>query len=204
MTKTKIVKYTKEKVKDLFENYPVAAHGIDHITRVRDWTVQIAKQEKVDIFLSEMAAWLHDIGRTRENKRELHSTAHHELSYQMCREWFKTDPILKRISRKEKLILLYAVRYHWNNAADKYPEAVVLRDADKLDVFGNVGVQRAYQFWGKNDKDSLLRAFRIASGDALWFETKTARNIFDRKKLFAPMRKACAKLLKERILPVKL
>ena len=40
------------------------------------------------------------------------------------------------LKKAEKLVVLYAVRYHWNDAADKYKEAIILRDADKLDIYG--------------------------------------------------------------------
>ncbi len=188
------------KVQDLFQNYPVPAHGIEHVARVAAWSRIIASREKANVFLAEMSGWLHDVGRTREKERlgAGVGSLHQEMSYEMCREWFKNDEVLKQLSKKEKEIILYAVRYHWNNAAEKYPEAVILRDADKLDLFGDVGVKRYKEYWG-NDEVEMERAIRLVFSDVFFLTTKTAKEIFARKKMIEPIKKFYFKLLKKKI-----
>ncbi len=203
MTKIEIIKYTIVKVRELFQNYPVPAHGIEHVARVATWARLIASREKANVFLAEMSGWLHDIGRTKEKERLGASSFHQEMSYEMCREWFKNDPILKLLSKKEKEIILYAVRYHWNNSADKYPEAVILRDADKLDLFGEVGIKRAEEYW-ENDEEKMEKAFRLVFSDLSFIMTKTAQKIARDRKLVEPVKKFYFTLLKKRILKIKL
>lgn len=197
-----IASYARQKVKRLFLNYYVPAHGFEHIKRVRDFSVKIAKAEKANIFLCELAAWLHDVGRTREKKREA-SRLHHELSYEICREWFKSDEIFKKLSRREKIILLYSVKYHWNNAADKYQTAYILRDADKLDAFGNIGNKRSALFFS-GDKEKILLDMRLRFENLYNLRTETARKIVKEKKLFEPVFKFYKRILKEKIKPITL
>jgi len=201
-TKSQILKHTEHKVKELFRDTPVSAHNFDHISRVHGWAKIIATAEGADVFLCEMSAWLHDAGRTREIVPK-ENREHHELSYQLCREWFRNDPVYCGLSKKEKIIILYAVRYHWNNAADKYPEAIILRDADKLDGYGVIGIKRAMEFFGR-DSEALEMSLRLQYMNAYWIRTKTARKIFETNKMMTPLEKEFIKILKREIKPVEL
>lgn len=198
-----IIKYTRAKVCDLFVDYPIPAHGIDHVARVAASAKLIATKEKEDVFLSEMSGWLHDIGRTLEGHTNLISE-HHELSYDLLRKWFAEDGFLRdNLTKQQKLIILYAVRYHWNDAADKYPVAWVLRDADKLDTFGAMGVKRACEFCVGDDK-KLEFDLRGRYNNFYWLRTKTARKIVKDKKLLEKVEAFYVKILKKKIKPVEL
>lgn len=197
-----IIAHTKQKVVDLFKKHPAKAHKFDHAKRVVGWAVKIAKAEKADVFLCEMSAWLHDVGHIYENGVG-QSHIHHEYSYRMCRAWFKKDLILKKLSRLQKLTLLYAVRYHWNNAADKYEAAWILRDADKLDLFGRVGLKRISIALNYN-REQVARALRFTFDYLYWFHTKTAKRFVKEQKLLEPLIHYYYSFLKSRIKPVKL
>ena len=198
-----VIKYTCEKVRDLFTGYTVPAHGIDHVARVAASARLIATKEKADIFLSEMSGWLHDIGRTVERHTNLISE-HHELSYDLLRKWFKEDVFLREnLTKQQKLVILYAVRYHWNDAANKYPVAWILRDADKLDTFGVIGIKRACQFCVGDDR-KLEFDLRARFNNFYWLQTKTARKIVKDKKLLETVESFYVKCLKKKIKPVEL
>ncbi|OGF21186.1 hypothetical protein A2316_03425 [Candidatus Falkowbacteria bacterium RIFOXYB2_FULL_38_15] len=62
-----LLSFLENKVDELFQDFPVPAHGIDHIRRVADWAVLIAKNEGHDEFLAKIAGLLHDIGREWRN-----------------------------------------------------------------------------------------------------------------------------------------
>ena len=47
-----------------------SVHGSDHIKRTVIFARIIAKKEKADIIKSEIIAWLHDICKYQEKKRE--------------------------------------------------------------------------------------------------------------------------------------
>lgn len=197
-----MMKYVRAKVTEFMKTNQLEGHGIDHATRVANWAAQIAKAEKANIFLCELAGWLHDVGRAREH--EVGNTRrHHELSYEVCQDWFRNDPILKQLSKKEKIILLYSVRYHWNNVADKYFEAIVLRDADKMDLFGKIGLDRNERYL-QHDREKIMLHMRFRTDDMFWIRTKTARKFFKKYKMFEPVYKNTVKMLKEEIKPVEL
>lgn len=198
----RIIAYTRTKVKALFDAYPIKAHSFDHAKRVSKWAVIIAKAEKGGVFLAEMSAWLHDIGRATEHFPG-NTKMHHEFSYEMCREWFKEDRIFDVLSKTEKSIILYAVRYHWNEVADKYKVAWILRDADKLDAFGVIGLKRSISFFN-NDEEKILHNLRLRYEMLYNFHSKKARQIMANKHLFEPIRRFQHRILKSRIKSVEL
>lgn len=196
-----IINYTEERVKRFFKENPAPAHEFDHSERVRKWAVIIAKAEKANIFLCELAALVHDIGRAIEPNHP--GVRHQELSYRLLRVWLATDHVFMQLSKQEKINLLYSVRYHWNNAATKYFEAVVLRDADKLDTFGAIGIKRTYESF-KGDMAAIMHDFRIRYDIYYWIVTKTAHQLVKKYKMMAAIDKHYLKLLKKGITPVEL
>lgn len=199
----KIIHHTKQKIKTLFATHPIKAHGFDHAWRVSKWAAIIANAEKEDVFLAEMSAWLHDIGRTTEPLLG-NTKKHYELSYDICRQWFKKDAIFfDALSVKEKLTILYAVRYHWNDAADKYKTAWILRDADKLDSFGAIGVKRTIDFYNK-DEQAIMHDLRLRYEMLHNLRSKKARQIMKNKNLFNHIYRYQHRILKYKIKSVEL
>ena len=205
ISQAEILNHTRLKVEELFKKNPVAAHSYDHAERVSMHAVEIAKGEgSKSMFLAELAGLLHDIGRVRE---EYHSKknklTHHELSYIMLQEWFNQDKMFESLTKEEKLTLLYAVRYHWNNMADDYEVAWILRDADKIDMFGEIGLERAREFCG-GDSEKFHRDIRLKYDAFYWVHTKTAKAIVKERKLIEKVDIFYKKLLKDAIEPVVL
>lgn len=200
----RLLRHVKAKVKRLFVETPVRAHGYDHTSRVVAWAKQIARGEKArNPFLCELAAWLHDIGRVKEEKLSGSNHEHHELSYQLLRQWFKDDREFDLLTRAEKIELLYAVRYHWNHAARKYDTAWILRDADKLDGFGNAGVKRGEEVFS-GDEEGLNQNFRFQYSNYLQLETRCAIMLAKRHGLLKPLNIAYYRFLRSKIEPIKL
>lgn len=199
-----ILKYVQNKVIGLFAQNPVPGHGIDHTTRVVNWAKLIVPKEKAkNPFLCELSAWFHDIGRAIEHNPGETSRQHHELSYSMLREWFKEDTILGKLSKSDKLELLYSVRYHWNNQANKYDTAWILRDADKMDGFGKVGLKRAKEVF-KDNENGWNQNFRNQFDSFMHVQTKTAQKIIKQKKLMEPIEREYRKFLRSKIEKVEL
>lgn len=193
-TQQKIVVHTRKLVYRLFSGRSVPAHNLDHIVRVRNLAIKIAKKEKADVFLSELSAWLHDVGRIVEKKT---GHCHHFLSYKMCRGWFRSDPGFKDLSRRDKLVVLYAVRNHWNDMANKYPAAWILRDADKIDGYGRAGVKRMLE--GCHHLGIKYPDFRLCIYTMVNLKTATAKKIVRDKKLFDPIKKVHNLMLKKQV-----
>lgn len=198
-----LLAYTIRKVKDFFIDSPARAHGYDHAVRVQKWAREIARGEKANVFLAEMAAILHDVGRALEEHGNK-GVRHHELSYRLLRQWFRKDPVFRDgLSKEEKIILLYAIRNHWNNVADEYDIAVILRDADKFDSFGAVGVKRSW-VWVKGNKNLMNLDLRFKYDCHYWIVTKTGRKILERENLMGPVDAFFRKFLRAQIKSVKL
>lgn len=200
----RLLKHVKAKVKELFVKTPVPAHGFNHISRVAAWVRLIARgADAKHPFLCELAGWLHDIGRAREKSLSGSDHVHHELSYQILKEWFRDDREFDILTRAEKIELLYAVRYHWNQMARKYDTAWILRDADKLDGFGAAGVKRAREAFS-DDEEAWNKNFRYQFSNYLQLETKYAILLVKRHKLFKPLELVYYKYLRSKIEPIKL
>lgn len=197
-----LLSFIETKVRELFQTYRAPAHGYDHAERVQKWSIRIAKAEKANVWLCEIIAVLHDIGRTIEN--DYQKKSHHELSYELCQKWFRTDDVLaKGFSKTEKLTILYSLRYHWNDAATKYHEAIILRDADKLDALGKIGVRRTMEYY-KDDEKKMLHDMRFRQDMLVSLKTKEAKRIVTQYRIMDPINAFHYRLLKKAIRPVEL
>jgi uncharacterized protein len=139
-----------QKIKDIVEKeLDCAAHGIDHIMRVYNMCLVLAKRQKVDLEVLKVAALLHDIGGPREMRDSSGKTDHAIESAKMAR------PILQKIGFSEKKIrhiqeCIISHRYRTDNDP-KTTEAKILFDSDKLDVLGAIGIARGLAWVGKNN-----------------------------------------------------
>lgn len=196
--------YVTEKVKNLFVEFPAPGHDFTHAENVADYAKKISEAESArSIFLCELSGILHDIGRAPEHHTPGNTLTHHELSYNMLREWFGEDRQFDFLTDEEKLELLYVLRYHWNDAADDYDTAWILRDADKLDGFGCHGFERMKEFHAHDDAKISLD-LRLAYQCWYWVRTETARQIAGEKKLMEELDVLVVKILRSKIKPVEL
>ncbi len=198
-----LVRHVREKVEALFAEFPVTAHGMEHVARVAVHAKDIAMTESArSVFLCELAGYVHDIGRVPEHFDESKKgIRHHELSYELLREWFREDRAFDVLTDEEKLELLYAVKYHWNDAADQYDTAIILRDADKLDALGSFGLARALEFYSE---EKLEMGLRLNFAMIPWLRTDAAKARAQERDAFGPIAKEYRRLLSTYIEPVAL
>lgn len=198
------LEYVTQKVKSLFAEFPAPGHDFLHASNVGGYAKEVATKENArTVFLCELAGILHDIGRAPEHHNPSNTLRHHELSYNMLREWFREDSRFDFLTREEKLELLYVVRYHWNDAADEYDTAWILRDADKLDLLGLHGMERSKIFRG-DDKKAFGLDCRLAYCSWYWIRSTAARKIAEDKNFMKEMDHAIIEDLKTKIEPVEL
>lgn len=124
------------------------AHDMSHTLRVLKTAEHIAKSEKnVDKEILIASCLLHDIARKKEDFSKI-KICHAEEGARMA------QAILRKIKSPEWKIqrVTDAIKCHRKSSGLKAEtiEAKILQDADRLDIFGAVGIARTFaQFAGK-------------------------------------------------------
>jgi HD superfamily phosphodiesterase len=119
-------------------------HDINHVKRVVGNARQLGKMEHLhpkEIFLIELACWLHDLGRVNEDiGLEFLASDHAEKSYLLSKMILL--PFEKQIGRESIFKVLQAVREH-NLPRLKHPENIVARillDSDRGAGLNPIGI----------------------------------------------------------------
>lgn len=136
MTKQQVLKKIESYVINVMRPVKEESHGFRHVDRVRKWALKIGRLEGgVDLFLLEVAALLHDIGRVDETA----SYKHYAVGEKMARQFL---PKLKYFNPKQINIICQAVKKH--GQGDKSKLIKILQDADRMDGFGAILVGRVF------------------------------------------------------------
>ena len=98
---------------------------------------------------------------------------------------------------------MYAVRYHWNDEACEFASAYILRDADKLDGLGEIGLERSRIYKGDNLAEFFMD-IRLRYEWIYHIKTDTAKRLFAEHHLGEPFETERAKILNAAIEPVEL
>jgi uncharacterized protein len=122
------------------------SHDWEHTERVYRLCMHIGEIEGADLEALAIAAFLHDIGRTHQDKAK-GGICHAEKGGEIAREILERYPIPEE--KKENIIHCILTHRFRNNHVPQTLEAKVLFDADKLDAIGAVGIARAYLFAGE-------------------------------------------------------
>lgn len=128
-------------VQQRFATLDDPAHGWEHVQRVYRLALQIAKEEGADTFIVGVAALLHDLGRAAPTQKADASSHHHaDLSVDMAREMLSAY----RISSETQKAICHAIVAHsFSRGIEPLTlEARVVRDADRLDGLGAIGILR--------------------------------------------------------------
>ncbi len=134
-----LIKLNMQKIKDYalkhLENDDL--HGLGHVKRVIENIKRICAAYKMDSVVLEALGWLHDIGRKYEQSE---GKNHAEISADLAIPFLKTLGISDHgVKCMEHAILAHSFSL---NIAPQSHEAKILRDADRLDAIGAVGIFR--------------------------------------------------------------
>jgi uncharacterized protein len=112
-------------------------HGWEHVSRVYALALHIAEKEGANRFIVGMAALMHDLGRTSQHDDTRH---HADLSVTLATELLANYQVPTDIQQS----ILHAIIAHsFSRGIEPHTlEAYVLRDADRLDGLGAIGVIR--------------------------------------------------------------
>ncbi|MFC7783629.1 MULTISPECIES: HD domain-containing protein [unclassified Rossellomorea] len=131
-------------------------HDWYHLDRVRKSALMIAREENVsNTYIIELAALLHDVPDEKfVDKQEGKKRLDHIIS-------------LLALSEKEKELLktiIYSISYKGGHEAELTSlDARIVRDADRLDAIGAIGIARTFAYGGKKGQpiytpDSIVRS----------------------------------------------
>ncbi len=117
------------------------AHGWEHISRVYTLAQYIAEKEGANLFIVGMAALLHDLGHTAIRLPSDAAPGHHTddsvtLALDIMRRYEIPDDIQQTV--------IHAILAHSfsRGLEPQTLEARVIRDADRLDALGALGIMR--------------------------------------------------------------
>ena len=125
-----------EEIQQRYLGFDDPAHGWDHIKRVYRLALRIAEHENADAFIVGMAALMHDIGHLSTDT----SLHHADLSMSMAGELL----LAYDVSNGTREAILHAIAAHSFSLGieARTLEAKVVRDADRLDSLGAIGILR--------------------------------------------------------------
>lgn len=143
MNKDQILKSTENFIKNQFTGEGTG-HDFFHIERVVKVARKIASEENADLFLVELAAWLHDVGDYKLNdgidkSEELISKFLNELNLPQ-----------EIISKTIKIVS--QVSFSKGKTAETL-EAQIVQDADRLDAIGAIGLARVFAYGGSKHRE---------------------------------------------------
>ena len=109
------------------------SHDWSHTERVHNLCMHIGKKESADLHILSLAAFLHDIGRGKQDKTN-GSICHAERGATMARELLQRHNLDERKMGK----IIHCIENHRfrGGKVPRTKEAQVLYDADKLDSLG--------------------------------------------------------------------
>lgn len=132
----------KEYVFNLF-NEDATGHDFYHMERVAKTAKEIAEIEQADTFITETAAWLHDVGD-------------HKLFKNPDETKEKLNVFLRKIGVSDQQVLaieraIKDVSFS-KGANPETLEGKIVQDADRLDALGAIGIARTFAFGGSKGR----------------------------------------------------
>jgi len=115
-------------------------HSMAHVERVYNLAVRMGVEEDADLDVIKAAAFLHDIARALEDegKNDDHAAEGAKMARSILEE---VDFPRQKVD--EVIHCIKAHRFRGNSEA-KSLEAKILRDADRLDIMGAIGLARVF------------------------------------------------------------
>src|SRR6266699_1943626 len=136
-SESQILAQVYEEVQQRFSGIDDLAHGWEHVQRVYQLALSLAEQEGADRFIVGMAALMHDLGRAAPHE----GTEHHaDLSVQLATTLMSSH----ELPADTQHAILHAIIAHSfsRGVPPQTLEAMVVRDADRLDGLGAIGIMR--------------------------------------------------------------
>lgn len=136
-SESQILAHVYEEVQQRFSGIDDLAHGWEHVQRVYQLALSIGEREGANRFIVGMAALMHDLGRTAPHENVEH---HADLSVRLATDLMN----FYAVSPETQQAILHAILAHSfsRGVPPQTLEAHVVRDADRLDGLGAIGIMR--------------------------------------------------------------
>jgi uncharacterized protein len=120
-----------------------SGHDWWHIERVRRMSIYIAEQTGADRWITELGALLHDIADHKFHGGD--QTAGPAGARQLLEELDCPEELISQIVH---IVAHVSFKGGYFNQNLLTPELAAVRDADKLDALGAIGIARAFNYGG--------------------------------------------------------
>ena len=123
-------------------------HDWWHIERVYNSALEIAEQENVNRTVVQLAALLHDIADSKFHD------GNEELGPQLAQEFLNNNG-LDEVTIIHVIQIIKHVSFKGGNFTQEFesPELHVVRDADRLDAMGAIGIARTFNYGGFRNRE---------------------------------------------------
>lgn len=142
-----IINKTIEYVKSVLSEAE-GGHDWWHIYRVWKLAIKIAQTEKVDMFIVELGALLHDIADSKFNNGDETVGPH------------KAREFLRSLKINEEIVvhienIISNISFSGGNHTQKFTSAelCVIQDADRIDALGAIGIARTFNYGGYKNRE---------------------------------------------------
>lgn len=145
MDNHKIIQHTEHFIASEFRSES-SGHDWFHIDRVRKMALRIGNQERCDLFVTEMAALLHDLDDWKLNDSESNYPSR-------AAKWLDSMGVDAEYSL-HILQIIGDVSYKGSGTETPVSsvEAAVVQDADRLDAIGAIGIARTFAYGGHKNR----------------------------------------------------
>lgn len=167
-------------IEQIVQNYfahDTTGHDVQHIRRVAKMARYIAQNEEVDAVYCELIAWLHDIGDYKLNQGVDKSREHlHAVLQTIPQLDYDLDQIVRDVQN-----VGFKGGFGEQNVSK---EVQIVRDADRLDAIGAIGIARAFAYGGSKNRALYVPNDQAPSihsaADYMQRNTSTIQHFYDK------------------------
>ncbi|MEA2603694.1 MAG: uncharacterized protein QOF89_4686 [Acidobacteriota bacterium] len=175
-----VVRRTAEHVRRTLEGEP-SGHDWWHVYRVWKSSQVLAREEKADGFVVELAALLHDLSDRKLNGGDV------TLGPKVAREWLAAQGVdAETVDHVGEIIADLSFKGAGVSTPMRTLEGKVVQDADRLDAIGAIGIARCFAYGGHKGRrlhDPEQRPEMHQSAESYYANQGTAINHFYEKLL---------------------
>lgn len=147
MTDAQLIVKTEFYVRNVLHNAE-GGHDWWHIYRVWQNAKLIAKDEKVNMLVVELASLLHDVADSKFHNGD------ETLGPRLAGQFLESNSVDSEIIlHVQQIISDISFKSTFDQARPKSIELQVVQDADRLDAMGAIGIARAFNYGGYKNRE---------------------------------------------------